>query len=450
MTSGPLFGKILLFTIPLMLSSMLQLLFNAADIIVVGRFVGESALAAVGSTTALTNLLTNVFIGFSVGTNVLTARSIGSGMDKYASDTVHTSVLFSLICGALLAIIGVFLSKPLLSIMSTPDDVIDQSAIYMRIYFMGMPVVMLYNFGNAIMRAMGDTRRPMIYLVIAGIINVIFNIIFVTVFNLGVAGVAIATIISEGISALLIVRCLCRLEGCLHLDLKKLRINSHVLKQMVFIGLPAGIQGAVFSISNVLIQSSINLFGKTAMAGNTAASNIEGFVYVAMNSMHQTALSFTSQNYGARKFDRIKKVFFICIATVTCVGLVLGNIAYLLSPVLLRIYSPLDEVIKYGTTRLMFICVPYFLCGLMDTIVGAARGLGCSIQPTIISLLGSCLLRVVWIYTVFQIKKELWVLYISYPITWIITAAIQLILYLVIFEKRKKQMSAQEPEKVLI
>lgn len=439
MTSGPLLGKILLFSIPLMLSGMLQLLFNAADIVVVGRFVGESALAAVGATGALTNLLTNLFIGFSVGTNVLVARSIGSGMDSHTSETVHTSVLFSLICGAFLALLGVILAKPLLELMGTPDDVIDQAALYMRIYFLGMPVVMLYNFGNAVMRAIGDTRRPMYYLVIAGVINVIFNLLFVIKFKMDVAGVALATIISQAISAALIVRCLCRLDGSCRLDLKRLHINGRILRQIVWVGLPAGIQGAVFSLSNVMIQSSINLFGKTAMAGNTAAANIEGFIYIAMNSIYQTALSFTSQNYGAAKFDRIKKIFWICLATVSIIGLVLGNIAYLFGGALLKIYSSQADVISYGITRMQYVCCFYFLCGIMDTIVGALRGLGSSIAPMLVSLAGACGLRILWIYTVFAAKTELWVLYLSYPVTWTITGAVHFAFFVILFKKLSRR-----------
>ena len=435
MTNGPLLGKVLLFSIPLMLSGILQLLFNAADIVVVGRFVGDSALAAVGATGALTNLLINVFIGFSVGTNVLVTRSIGSGMDSHASDTVHTSVLFSLICGVFLAVLGTILAKPLLELMDTPDDVINQAALYMRIYFLGMPVVMLYNFGNAVMRAIGDTRRPMYYLIIAGIINVIFNLLFVIQFKMDVAGVALATIISQAISAALIIRCLCRLDGVCRLDLKKLRINKRILKQMVWIGLPAGIQGAVFSLSNVMIQSSINLFGKTAMAGNTAAANIEGFIYIAMNSIYQTALSFTGQNYGAAKFDRIKKVFIICLATVSIIGIVLGNTAYLFGDKLLRIYSPQSDVISYGLIRMRYVCCFYLLCGIMDTIVGALRGLGSSVAPMLISLGGACGLRILWIYTIFAAKTELDVLYLSYPVTWAITGAVQFIFFIILYKK---------------
>lgn len=439
MTDGGLVVKILIFSLPLILSGMLQLLFNAADVVVVGRFAGESALAAVGAPGPVINLLTNVFMGLSVGTNVLAARYIGSGKSEQVSDVVHTSVLFSFLCGIALAVIGIAVAKPIMEMMGTPDDVIDQTVIYMRIYFAGMPVVMLYNFCYAIMRAMGDTRRPMYYLVIAGIINVVLNVIFVTVFHMDVAGVALATIISQAISAVLIIRCLCRIEGSCRLDLKRLRIHMPTLGQMVAIGLPAGLQGSLFSISNVLIQSSINLFGKMAMAGNAAAGNLEGFVYISMNSVHQTAQTFISQNYGAAKFDRIKRSFFICLAAVSIIGLGLGNILVAFGQTLLRIYSDSPEVISYGVKRLHYVCTLYFLCGVMEVVVGAIRGLGSSVVPMLVSLAGACGLRILWIYTVFAMNPTLETLYISYPVTWFITVAAQCIVFMIVFGKCKKR-----------
>ena len=284
MCNGPLLGKILIFAVPLMLSGILQLLFNAADIIVVGRFSGSHALAAVGSTSALINLLVNVFIGLSVGTNVLIAQYYGAKDRKNISETVHTSVLISLI----LVFVGVALAKPILKLMGTPDDVLNQAVLYIRIYFLGMPVTMLYNFGAAILRAIGDTKRPLYFLSIAGVVNVVLNLIFVIAFDMGVAGVALATVISQVISAALVVRCLVCMDGICRLNLKKLHIHRDKLMRMVQIGLPAGMQGAIFSLSNVLIQSSVNSFGSVAMAGNTAAANIEGFVYNSMNAVHQT------------------------------------------------------------------------------------------------------------------------------------------------------------------
>lgn len=435
MTNGPLFSKILLFSIPLMLSGMLQLLFNAADVIVVGRYVGKSALAAVGSTSSLINLLTNVFIGFSVGTNVLVAQALGSGDKKAASDTVHTSILFSVICGVFLAVLGFFIAPPILRLMGTPDDVIDQASLYIRIYFAGMPVMMLYNFAYAVMRALGDTRRPMYYLVFSGIINVLLNLFFITQLHMGVEGVAIPTVISQAISAFLTLRCLARQDNACRFELKKVCLNRDTLAKIVKIGLPAGLQGSVFSISNMLIQSSINLFGSTVMAANTAASSIEGFVYTAMNSMHQTALSFTGRNFGANKPDRIMKIFWICLGTVTAIGLILGNAAYLLGDVLIPIYNDSPDVVAYGIIRLKYICIPYFLCGTMDMIVGSTRGLGSSFVPMIISLVGACGLRIVWVYTVFAADPTLEVLFLSYPVTWLITSAAQAAVFAFIFRK---------------
>lgn len=439
MTSGPLFSKIVLFSLPLMLSGMLQLLFNAADVIVVGRFAGESSLAAVGSTGSVTMLLINLFIGFSVGTNVLTAQAIGSKDKNMASETVHTSVLFSVICGVCLAVLGFVLARPILTMMDTPADVIDKATLYMQIYFLGMPVSMLYNFGYAVMRALGDTRRPMYYLIFAGIVNVVLNIIFVTQFNMDVAGVAVATVISQAISATLIIRCLCKLDNECRLNLRKLHINARVMARMMKIGLPAGIQSTMFSISNVIIQSSINYFGKTVMAGNAAAANIEGFVYVAMNAFHQTAISFTSQNYGANRFDRIKKVFIQCVSTVSVIGIVLSTLVLIFAENLLPLYSTEPGVIEYGMIRLRYVCTTYFTCGIMDTIVGSIRGLGSSIVPMIFSVVWACLYRSIWALTVFEQHKTLDVLYISYPISWIMTIVCQLIYFVWLYKRVKRR-----------
>jgi len=435
MCNGPLLRKILIFAVPLMLSGILQLLFNAADIIVVGRFSGSHALAAVGSTSALINLLVNVFIGLSVGTNVLIAQYYGAKDRKNISETVHTSVLISLISGFILVFIGVALAKPILKLMGTPDDVLQHSVLYIRIYFLGMPVTMLYNFGAAILRAIGDTKRPLYFLSIAGVVNVILNLIFVIIFDMGVAGVALATVISQVISAALVVRCLACMDGMCRLDLKKLHIYRDKLMKMIQIGLPAGMQGAIFSLSNVLIQSSVNSFGSVAMAGNTAASNIEGFVYNSMNAVHQTALSFTSQNVGAKKYKRIGKILAQCLLIVSAIGLIMGIGAYALGEPLLHIYSSDTEVIQYGLARMQVICVSYFLCGIMDVMVGSLRGMGCSVMPMLVSLTGACGFRILWIFTVFAWKHSLFVLYISYPISWIITAGVHMICYAVVKKK---------------
>ena len=438
MCNGPLFGKILAFSLPLMMSGILQLLFNAADTVVVGRFAGSTALAAVGSTSSLINLLTNLFIGFSVGANVLIARFYGAKKEKDASETVHSAILLSLICGVMLLVLGLVVTKQILVWMGTPEEVLGQAALYMKIYFMGMPVMLLYNFGSSILRAIGDTRRPLYYLMAAGVFNVILNLIFVIGFQMGVAGVAMATVISQVLSAYLILRCLSRLEGSCKLNLKKLCLKKDKTIQIIRIGFPAGLQGVVFSLSNVLIQSSVNSFGSVAMAGNTAAMNLEGFIYIAMNSFHQTAMSFTSQNYGAGKLKRINQVLLLCLAMVTVVGLSMGWAAYLFGKPLLRIYSSDGEVIRYGIMRLSVICTTYCLCGIMDVFVGSLRGLGYSFMPMVVSLLGACGLRILWIFTVFQWHRSLFNLYISYPVSWFLTGGVHALCYLAVKKKHLK------------
>ena len=438
MCNGPLLKKIILFAIPLMLSGVLQLLFNAADVIVVGRFTGNEALAAVGSTSSLINLLINLFVGVSVGANVLLGKHIGARDEENASKTVHTAVTFSLVVGIAMIFVGFFLSRPLLELMGTPEDVINLSVLYMRIYFVGMPAFMFYNFGAALLRAVGDTKRPLYFLTLAGIINVIFNLIFVIVFHMGVAGVALATIISEGISAFLVFLCLKGADGVLHLDHRSLSFHKDVAIQMMKIGLPAGLQGCIFSVSNVLIQSSVNSFGSIAMAGNTASANLEGFVYNAMNSLYQTSLSFTSQNIGAKKYKRVDKILIECLVIVMIVGIVMGGGAYLIGTSLLSIYSSDPQVISYGLLRMSLICVPYFLCGMMDVFVGSLRGMGYSVMPMLVSLTGACLFRIIWIFTIFAANRSLFVLYFSYPVSWALTATAHFICYMIVRKKAFK------------
>lgn len=439
MCNGPILGKILLFSVPLMMSGILQLLFNAADIIVVGRFAGSSALAAVGSTSSLINLLINVFVGLSVGVNVLVGKYYGGQRDKDVSETVHTAVTTSIISGLILVVLGWAAARPLLHMMGTPDDVLDQAVLYMRIYFLGMPVLMVYNFGAAILRAIGDTRRPLYFLFTAGVVNVALNLFFVMGLGMGVDGVGWATVISEHISALLVLKSLMDAPGALTLTLKNLRIYPKKLKRIVKIGLPAGMQGAIFSVSNVLIQSSVNSFGSIAMAGNTASANIEGFVYTAMNAVYQTNLSFTSQNLGGKKYSRINKILYICLGVVIVVGAVLGTAAVLGGNQLLGIYSSDPEVLRYGMLRLEIICGTYFLCGVMDCMVGSLRGLGYSIIPMFVSLTGACGFRVVWVFTVFAAYHSLDVLYLSYPVSWAITAAAHMITFRKIRRKIPRQ-----------
>ena len=431
MCSGSVFRKMLLFAIPLMCSSILQLLFNAADIVVVGRFAGDNALAAVGSNTALINLFTNLFIGLSVGTNVLAARYYGAKKEADLRETVHTSMLLSIYSGVILTIVGVVGARFLLELMKAPSEVIGLATLYLRILFLGMPSMMVYNFGSAILRAVGDTKRPLYYLLGAGIINVILNLFFVITCQMGVAGVGLATVISQTISAALVVRCLMQEKGGIQLELKALSISKDKLAKILKIGLPAGFQGTVFSLSNVVIQSAVNSFGPIAVAGNSAASNIEGFVYMAMNTFYQATISFTSQNFGAKEYKRIYKILAAGEIYVIATGVILGNLAVFFGESLLHMYSSNAEVIVAGMARLRIICTIYALCGIMDVLVGALRGIGYSVIPMIVSLVGACGLRLVWIATVFQIPQyhSLTTVYLSYPITWTITLTVHAVTF---------------------
>ena len=431
MVNGPLAGKLLLFALPLMLSSILQLLFNAADVIVVGRFAGKEALAAVGSTTSLINLLVNLFIGFSVGTNVVVARDLGAGRQEDVRRSVHTSIALALGSGLILLVVGTLLCRQMLELMGSPEDVIGLSTLYLRIYFCGMPANMLYNFGAAILRAQGDTRRPLYFLSVAGVTNVVLNLVFVIACHLSVAGVALATIISQYISAGLILLALMRDQGPLHLDLKALCLDKRVVRRILQVGLPAGFQGVVFAISNVVIQSSVNSFGSTVIAGSSASSNIEGFVYASMNAFYQTALTFTSQNYGACQCKRVDRVLLLCMAYSSIIGLVLGNLAYFFGHPLASIYAPgQEDVIVQAVARLGVISTTYFVCGLMDVPVGVLRGIGYSVVPMIVSLVGACGTRILWVATVFRMVHTPTMLYISYPVSWAITALVQYIFFL--------------------
>ena len=454
MINGALLPKLLLFSLPLMLSGCLQLAFNAADVIVVGRFAGDTALAAVGSTTSLVNLLTNVFIGLSVGANVIMAHDWGARAYSDAQETITTAITMSLLSGIVLIFVGWIFARPLLIWMGSPEDVLDLSVLYIRVFFLGMPMTMVYNFGSALLRAFGDTRRPLYYLSIAGFINVPLNLLFVIVFHMSVAGVALATIIAQTVSAVLVIRCLTKLDGPCRLDLKNLHINRHKLFRMLRIGLPAGIQGSLFSLSNVLIQSSVNSFGSVIMAGNAAASSIEGFVYTAMNAIHQAAVSFTSQNMGAGLYKRIDQIAVRCYLLVSVIGLSLGCGAYAAGKLLLGIYSTEAAVIEAGLLRMQVTCTMYFLCGLMDTAMGVMRGMGYSVVPMLVSLTGACLFRIVWLNTIFAWEPRIKVLYWSYPVSWLLTFAAHVLCYLVVrprihaaFHKNAKKQKQLENEK---
>ncbi|MBO6128041.1 MAG: MATE family efflux transporter [Pseudobutyrivibrio sp.] len=433
MTHGPLLGKLIIFTIPIILSGVLQLLFNAADVIVVGRYAGEASLAAVGSTGSLINLMTNLFIGMSVGANVCAAQFYGGGHHKDVKRTVHTSTAFSIICGIVLVFIGFFLARPILEIMGSPEDVIGLAALYVRIYFIAMPAIMLYNFLAAILRAAGDTTHPLIFLTVAGVVNVILNLILVIIFKMGVAGVAIATVTSNYISCGMLIVFFTRQEDSLKLELTKIKIDKKILNRIIRIGLPAGIQGTVFSLSNVVIQSAINSFGTAVIAGSSAAASIEGFVYVSMNSVSQTCVTFVGQNYGAGDEKRVKRVIFECLGIVTVVGLILGNLAYYFAGPLLGIYTESSAAVAAGTLRLFWVCCPYFLCGIMDTLTGGLRGLGRSTVPMIVSLLGACATRLLWIATYFQTHRTESVLFFSYPGSWLLTLTVHSICLIIVY-----------------
>ncbi len=435
MCNGTIMDKLISFALPLMISGMLQLMFNAVDIIVVGRFTGSQALAAVGSTTALICTFTNLFIGVSLGANVLAARFYASGKTKEMSETVHTAILLALISGIAMSIIGILCARESLVLIATPDDIIGQAALYLRIYFFGMPFFMLYNYGAAILRAVGDTKRPLMYLIAAGTANAVLDLILVIIFKMGVAGVAIGTITSQFISCVLVIRCLCKTNAIYKLYISKLRIKKYYLIQILKVGLPAGIQSTVINFSNVLLQSSVNSFGEIAMAGYTAANNILGFLYVSVNSVTQACMSFTSQNYGVRKFKRMDKVLANCAILSIIVSVVIGGGSYLLGHQILGIYTKQEDVIQCGMEILSISTIPYFLCGLMDMIPGSMRGVGYSAVPMILSIIGTVGTRLVWIYGVFPEHRSLYVLFMSYPVSWGLTIVMQAIC--LVFVRRK-------------
>lgn len=439
MTHGPLLGKIVRFALPLAASGMLQLLFNAADMIVVGRFAGAEALAAVGSTGSLINLIVTLFMGLSIGANVLVAQYYGAQQKKELDETVHTAVLASLLFGLGLIAVGMLAARPMLTAMATPENVLDQAVLYMRIYFIGMPVMMLYNFGAAILRAVGDTRRPLYFLMIAGVVNVGLNLFFVIVLHMGVAGVATATAISQAVSAVLVLRCLMRAEGDYRVDLRRLRIKKDKLLRMVRIGLPAGIQGASFSISNVLIQSTVNSFGSIAVAGNTAAMSIEGFVGMGVDAFSQAALSFTGQNMGAGKVERINRILVLCLLMGMGTGFVLGGGCRLLGPQLLGFYTGDPQVVAYGLKRMSICCVFQFVGSTMGVMVAVLRGMGYSIAPMAITMTFVCAFRVLWVYTVFPVYPMLETIYWSYPITWAMAALCDLAVYVFVRRRMARQ-----------
>lgn len=448
MLNGPILPKLLRFALPLTLSTMLQLLFNAADVVVVGRWAGDNSLAAVGSNSSLIGLLTNLFLGLSIGANILAARHYGAHEDEELSKTVHTSILLSLYSGILLTVVGVLGARTILIWMQCPANVLDLAALYLRIYFGGMTATMLYNFGAALLRAGGDTQRPLYYLFIAGVINVVLNLIFVIKFQMDVAGVGLATVISQCISALLVLRCLMRETGALRLDLKKLKIHPMKLKQIMRVGIPAGLQGVLFSLANVTVQSSVNSFGETVMAANSAASNIGNFIYADINAFNQAAVSFTSQNYGAGNYRRIKKIIVLAVLSGFVTSELLSVLAVVFGPQLLGIYSSSETVIQTGMIHLLWIELFYGLDALMDVLAGCIRGIGYNILPMMVTLVGACMSRILWLATVFQLPAyhRIETVYVVYPLSWTLTTLIHLVCLYFAYRKMKQSFQAHEAE----
>ncbi|MDO4487881.1 MAG: MATE family efflux transporter [Eubacteriales bacterium] len=429
MLNGSLLPKILEFSIPLVLSSVLQLLFNAADVMVVGQFVGSNALAAISSTGSFTALLTNFFIGLSVGVNVVAATNYAAGKYKDVNRVVHTSIGTSLISGLVLMVINYFLSEPVLSAMGSPKEVLPLSVLYLRILFAGMPFQLLYNFGSAILRSIGDTKRPLKYLTVAGVVNVILNLVAVIVFKLGVAGVAIATVASHVVSSLLIVKALMEEDSCLKLDLRRLNLDLKIILKFGKIGIPAGLQSVLFAVSNVLIQSSVNSFGSIVMAGNGVAANIEGFQYAAMHSIYSATITFAGQNLGAKKYSRLNKIYlnsFLCVCIVSVPFIIAYNF---FGRELMGLYTSDIEVINAGMVRLGLFALTYIICGFMDVASGMMRGLGYGTSPTVITLLGAVGFRLFWIFFIFPVYHDYYLLLVSYPISWAITTVVFVLYY---------------------
>ena len=444
LTEGPMLRKLIVYAVPLILSGMLQLLFNTVDVIVVGKFVDEAALAAVGSCGSTINLFLGLFMGLSIGANVMISRFYGAGQYKEMNETLHTSLILAVVFGGVVAIAGFLLAPFVLKLLGTPDDVIDQAIIYLRIYILGAPVILLYNFGAASLRAVGDTQRPLLFLVAGGVANVFLNLFFVLVVGLRVAGVAIGTVASNLLSGVLVIRCLLKNRGELKFRWKELRITRNKLPGILRIGLLSGLQGTVFSLSNMVIQSSINFFGKLTMAGNTAAANIEGYIHVCMTSLYQSNLSFTAQNIGAKKYDRVWQSLGLSVGLAGLIGLVLGVAAYLLSPWLLHLYTDNPVAIEQARLRMLYLGVPYLMCGMMETLVGSLRGIGASFTPTINALTGCCVFRLIWIFTVFQKYHTLECLYLVYPISWSIAAIAHFVAFVILFRRLRLRQEGQK------
>lgn len=439
MTTGALFPKILSFAFPLMVTGLLQIVYNAADIMVVGRFAGSVYLAAVGATATLVNLFLNLFLGLSMGSGVVVAKHIGAGDGASVHRAVHTAMLLALLSGIGIGILGLCVSKTALNLMGTPPEVINLSALYLRIFFLGTPANMIFNYGASILRATGDSKRPLYILTVTGILNVILNLVFVIIFNMNVVGVALATIISQYVSAFCVLYILLNINSNIHLSLKKMRFYKDELRDIIRIGIPAGLQGSLFSLSNVVIQSSINSFGPAAIAGNTASGNIDSVMFTVCNAVSQTATTFTSQNLGAGQYKRIRRIYFNCIGISALISVIFGIALLLFGPQILMIFSTDTDVIDMGLIRLKLFAVTYIINSILDVTTGQMRGLGKSVIPMIVTMVGVCGLRVVWVYTVFARFRSMFILYFSYPVSWFITGVVLIIMYAITFRKILKR-----------
>ena len=443
MTEGPIAKQLVSFAIPLFLGFLFQQLYNTADALIVGNLLGNSALAAVTGTGTLIFLLVGFFGGISMGAGVVVSRFFGSREVEKMRAAIHTNIAFGMAAGVFLTVVGMLFTPQILQWMGTPEDVMPQSVAYIRTYFAGSIGLVMYNQCRGVMQAVGDSRHPLYYLIISSITNVVLDILLIAVFKMDVDGAALATILSQTVSAIMVTVLLVREEGAMHLDLRHLGFHKKAMLQIIQIGLPAGLQSTVFSLSNVVIQSAINSFGSTVVAGNSAASNLEGFIYTGMNAFAQAAVTFTSQNVGARRYDNLDRVMRNCLLCVTVVGLFLGCGAYFGGEVLLHFYSTDEAVVAAGLSRMQIICTAYFLCGIMDTLASCLRGRGYSVIPMIVSLVGSCLLRLVWIATIFRMFRSTGTLYISYPISWALTAGVHLICLLVVRKKMNDQLKEE-------
>ena len=439
MTCGPFLKKIMIFSVPLILTGILQLAYNTADIVVVGRFVGKEALAAVGSTGSLVNLFVNVFLGLSMGSGVMVARHIGARDDKRVSDCVHTAMLLSVFSGIFIGIIGYFFSGEMLRLMQVPDDVLELATLYLKVYFLGSPGLMTYNFGAAVVRATGDTKRPLFILAVSGIVNVILNVVLIVVFKFGVEGVAIATIISQYVSAVMIVAYLFAINNSCRLSMKKFRIEKNELKQILRLGLPAGVQSSLFSISNVIIQSSVNSFGSVAMAGIAAGSNYDSYIFTGTNAVSQTAMTFTSQNIGARKTENVGKIYRYCLLFASAIGISMGILGFIFNEQIVSFFSDDPGVIQIGAERMTLVMPFYFFCSLMDVTASEIRGMGKSVEPMIVSLIGACGIRILWVFFILPLDRTLINLYWSYPVSWAVTFFAQFIMFFILKNKMLKK-----------